>query len=1130
MKRIFCIVISLCFLAPLFAACDREMKNEPVIIEKGEIFVTFGSTEIEINQINSSPIGENVVAYNREYKLNDAYSLTVGEQQQGRIALSVRCIQKDGEYEFDIVERVEDVANAPIPVNGFVLSVPAYKMEGVRANKGQIVNVKGVEKLLTSYERHDLASFAPDYLLSTATRRINIVNPIDDIENDKIYYINEDFNGEKVLELNNRVVTVKVATNYSCEILSVESKDKITSPEKGEAYFVFVGDYNVAYAEKYLASAERVTFSMIDKANSYTDVSAVVTKSGIIRFTENVYNVENINSDGIYVYDNEFSATVTPSTDKKRIDVVVADGYVALVNDENSRSLIPNGNGFVISLVGEDAIKRMVDFEVGSKLQTYFIDYRTLPDKYVEINNKLIEVSHIDGARVPEGVVVLYTSAYGSTTGTNEYGTEIVIKDGKVAEINASKGNSNIPEGGYVLSVHKDYSAYFELKRIKVGDNADISVTGSYYTVSELKYDAINKTRLENMLILYRNKTSSGANEFGYEIAVDKDGFAISDGYSGNIAIPTGGFALSGHGINKTALENMYCYGERILVDDKTKTVTFIRTPLQKLQGATHSFEMVSDKLEEAKNAFLNLDYNGIEEQISLLSEIVNSAEDAFKNYDFEKALASAESVIATCGNLKYSFIESKGAENRAVWHRSYEKSDEEVRATVEKMKVLNINAVYLETWYEGYCLGAKVDITGITTPAVNGNYDALDGFVRICHEYGIEVHAWVHNFFVGFYYDDGAEYYNPIFKDYKDKYLLDIKGRDYFYYTANNNKFIFLNSNDRECRDLVLGIYEQLITKYDIDGLHLDYIRYPELNYGTDDFGYNKDIIDDFAAQSGISADPHFFKDGSAEKKAWIQFRCDIITDWMREVYQMVRKNKPELWLSAATYPDIELSKNTIAQDIATFAEAGYLDEIFSMSYGVDNKTVMTSVKDYVKITKDNIFYSAGIAAFLETTSDNFAYQLSDVELGGADGVSIFSLGYISPEKYQNQIINGAFRDSSVQVYKLSKTASAQMTYISKKADNLSGVCKILTDEDLAFVKTKCEDIKIISDSFDYENSTVSQKIKWCADAQNMILTAVRDIFAKCGDNEETKAFVCEFEDLQYWLEITAKRLETRN
>jgi uncharacterized lipoprotein YddW (UPF0748 family) len=84
------------------------------------------------------------------------------------------------------------------------------------------------------------------------------------------------------------------------------------------------------------------------------------------------------------------------------------------------------------------------------------------------------------------------------------------------------------------------------------------------------------------------------------------------------------------------------------------------------------------------------------------LEDILLDAENAFGAFDFERALEKADAVISTCENLRYSFYETKGVENRAVWYRATEKNDNEVTATIQKMKTLNINALYLETWYEG--------------------------------------------------------------------------------------------------------------------------------------------------------------------------------------------------------------------------------------------------------------------------------------------------------------------------------------------------------------------------------------------------------------------------------------------
>ena len=50
--------------------------------------------------------------------------------------------------------------------------------------------------------------------------------------------------------------------------------------------------------------------------------------------------------------------------------------------------------------------------------------------------------------------LVRYTPAKGARTGTNQYGTEVSVVDGKVTKVEVSIGNMIIPTNGYVLSGH----------------------------------------------------------------------------------------------------------------------------------------------------------------------------------------------------------------------------------------------------------------------------------------------------------------------------------------------------------------------------------------------------------------------------------------------------------------------------------------------------------------------------------------------------------------------------------------------------------------------------------------------------------------------------------------------------
>ena len=839
----------------------------------------------------------------------------------------------------------------------------------------------------------------------------------------------------------------------------------------------------------------------------------------------NALNIKEINKSGVYIYDAEFESIVTPESGIKRRDVVVADGCVAKIATLNERTVIPNGNGFVITFVGEEFINQAQVFSAGEIVIPELLK-GALPNKYAEVGGRILPVGRINGVRRPRIGAVVYDKSYGTTTGTNQYGIEIVVEKGRVVSVN-NEGDSKIPSDGYVLSVHFYDEAFKIANEVKIGDVANISIEERKYAVSNFSYTGLNQPRLENDIILYRDGISTNTNEYGYEIAVDADGYMINASYAGNMKIPRDGYVLSGHAIGKKTLELAYAIGNKVILKDNDSAVRIIKTPDFKLNSAEHAVQDVMERFDKAKKDFLNIKYSEIQLEIENICCALEEAKADFYAFKIEESFLKCDRLLNRAEELTYLMIESKRVQNRAVWYRSHEKSDEEVLATIQKMKSINVNALYLETWYEGFCIGKKVDVKGITQPPRCEGYDALEAFIRIGHENGIEVHAWVENFFVGFYYDDGRNFYNTYFDSYKEKYLIDSKGRDYFYYSTNNNKFIFLNPNDRECRDLILSIYDELITKYDLDGLQLDYIRLPELNYVTDDFGYNEDIIKGFAESTGITKDPRTLKGEELDK--WIQYRCDIITSFAEEVYDLIQKKNKKIWLTAATYPDIALFKRTIMQDVVSFVEKGIFDEIFSMSYGIDNSYVYRSVSDYAEKTAEKTFYSAGLATFLETTPMTFADQLPTAQKAGSDGVSIFSLMSIHPERYQPQIAKGAFREPSVQVYKLSATALEQVKYICEKTENIRFISSNINDDFVSAVKDACMQIEEASRTFDFAKSNYQEKIDYCNDVLAVISRVINEIISAIPQSLERDAIVSDFSDLKYYISLTKQRLEKR-
>jgi hypothetical protein len=405
-----------------------------------------------------------------------------------------------------------------------------------------------------------------------------------------------------------------------------------------------------------------------------------------------------------------------------------------------------------------------------------------------------------------------------------------------------------------------------------------------------------------------------------------------------------------------------------------------------------------------------------------------------------------------------------------------------------------------------------------------NGNYDAMEGFVRICHEYGIEVHAWVQNFFIGTV--EAQEQGNMKLANYYRDWLMDRKGKDTFFYTASNTNFMFLNPYDPNVRTFLIEFYREMLEKYDIDGLHLDYIRFPELNYGADDFGYNENIVSAWQKQNNTTIDPATLTSGSLHQ-SWIAFRQEIINSFVKEVYEMVMDTKPETWLSAAVYPGIPNIKNEIFQDCDNWVKNGYMDELFSMSYGADNAYVSSNASKFVSLAGDSCFYSTGISAFGETVPMNFALQMTEVVQTGADGVAIFSLANIEPSTYLKPVTEGAFRNASVQTNKLNVTVAAQLTYILDKASKIYVPYAGITEEEYARIQSVLTPILESANAFDGSSSYKEQRA-YCTETIASLenaYTQIETLFAE----EHRNVVWQDFADLIKWLTKSANRIEAR-
>lgn len=195
------------------------------------------------------------------------------------------------------------------------------------------------------------------------------------------------------------------------------------------------------------------------------------------------------------------------------------------------------------------------------------------------------------------------------------------------------------------------------------------------------------------------------------------------------------------------------------------------------------------------------------------------------------------------------------------------------------------------------------------------------------------------------------------------------------------------------------------LITRYDLDGLHFDYVR-----YAGRDWGYNPLAVARFNAATGSTGRP------APDDSAWMQWRRDQVTALVRRVYLAAAALNPRVKISAATITWTPAATSfsswlqsaawsNVLQDWRSWMAEGILDLNIPMAY-FRQETHAAAWADWSRFAKQNRFQrhlALGVGAYLNTVSNSIVQMRQTRTSQGpavprADGVLVYS--YAVPAK----------------------------------------------------------------------------------------------------------------------------------
>src|SRR5690554_1662357 len=292
--------------------------------------------------------------------------------------------------------------------------------------------------------------------------------------------------------------------------------------------------------------------------------------------------------------------------------------------------------------------------------------------------------------------------------------------------------------------------------------------------------------------------------------------------------------------------------------------------------------------------------------------------------------------------------------EIRAVWlttnygldwprnRASQESQKRELITILDSLKKYNFNTVMFQVRARGEVFyHSKIEpLSSLVVSGSNENtkFDPLAFAIEKSHKRGLECHAWLVTYPLG-----------------ADRHVRSLGSNSVTKKQPTITKKFkgewFLDPGNPRTDDYLLSIVEEIVTNYDVDGIHMDYIRYPD-NRGQfpDDGLYRL----------------------HGKGKSISDWRRDNITRFVSKLYSKVKEIKPWVQVSSAPLGRYRAlndrgrgwtAHETVFQDAGKWMKLGIHDALYPMMYYKD-ELFYPYLDDWI-INSNNRILVPGLGAY---------------------------------------------------------------------------------------------------------------------------------------------------------------------
>jgi len=290
---------------------------------------------------------------------------------------------------------------------------------------------------------------------------------------------------------------------------------------------------------------------------------------------------------------------------------------------------------------------------------------------------------------------------------------------------------------------------------------------------------------------------------------------------------------------------------------------------------------------------------------------------------------------------------------------------------------------------------------------------DLVSDFVKEAKKHDIKVHAWIVS----------MNFPNKTFMEqHPDWYVINKNGESCIDNPPYINHYRWLCPSREETKENLKDLFLEVAEKFDIDGLHFDYIRLPDIILPSGlrsrypgvpkediilpkyDFCYCENCRRLFKEEYGV--DPINLKYFEPMYGKWYRWRAEKIKNIVKYVYKNVKSYDSSIEVSAAVFATPKLAYEYVFQDWTEWGIDLYNPMIYHKYYSQPTEWIGTATREAVL---KGVNVSSGILiGFMKDENDTYK-GFSSALKNGAVGITVFV--YPPPKEEMKEWVKKSFK-----------------------------------------------------------------------------------------------------------------------